>query len=310
MATGDRVRPGSLELGPRAQDASLADEVEQGPQLIQVVLERCPAEEDTVLGLDLPDVLRHLDGGVLDSVSLVQDNVVPGDRRLFEELDSGPKEAIVHEADTAGPVQLLQDPLALIRARLGAQPVDGQRRRPLCEFFHPVLQHGLRYQDKSMFNAPRMQHAFQERDDLDGLAQPHIVPEQAPRPHAVALPKPLHTVALVIVEPVEHVSLKNEWPVAVRFGHVQRVPAIYEMPIPYLHGGAPCAARPAQLGRHVIEERAVGALPLRDPLRLFEYWKGGGARSVARPALLGCLVVAQCAGGAHPLRDRLPLFPP
>lgn len=51
--------------------------VEEGPQLVKVVLERSSCQEKTVRGLDLPDHGREFTLLVLNPVSLVYDHVLP-----------------------------------------------------------------------------------------------------------------------------------------------------------------------------------------------------------------------------------------
>lgn len=54
-------------------------EVEQAPQLEDVVLDRSPREDETMYGLDTLDGLRQLGLRVLDDVTFIEDAVVPVD---------------------------------------------------------------------------------------------------------------------------------------------------------------------------------------------------------------------------------------
>ena len=53
------------------------EEVEEGPELVEVVLERSPGEQQPVGGLDLPDDHAQLALLILDSVRLVNHHVLP-----------------------------------------------------------------------------------------------------------------------------------------------------------------------------------------------------------------------------------------
>jgi hypothetical protein len=77
----------SLVLKPRIKVLGRAEnvgeqEVKKRPKLVEVVLERGSSDQETILGVEGADDLRELRVFVLDTVSLINDNVLPG--KLFQ----------------------------------------------------------------------------------------------------------------------------------------------------------------------------------------------------------------------------------
>lgn len=53
--------------------------LEQSPKLVQIVLERCSSNEQTRTRVEHPDDLTEHRVDILDSMSLVDNDVLPGD---------------------------------------------------------------------------------------------------------------------------------------------------------------------------------------------------------------------------------------
>lgn len=106
-------------LEPVVEEFGLAEyfgeeEVEQAPELVQVVLEGGASQQQFALGVEFADDLGELTVLVLDLVGFVNDDVVPLDLLQTIEADSDPLEGGHDDVKLALVHHVGQDLLALI----------------------------------------------------------------------------------------------------------------------------------------------------------------------------------------------------
>ena len=75
------------------------------------------------------------------------------------------------------------------------QDDNAKRRVPQAQLAQPLAQHGGRAHDDGGAEATRVLQAGQERRDLDGLTEAHLVADDAARALRVQLPQPLDACA-------------------------------------------------------------------------------------------------------------------
>ena len=73
-----RARPRAALKGRGGAEHAGVEELEEAPQLAQVVLDRRAAEREAMVGLEQAGGLGGLGGGVLDRLRFVEDDVVEG----------------------------------------------------------------------------------------------------------------------------------------------------------------------------------------------------------------------------------------
>mmetsp|Transcript_14883 Transcript_14883/g.44530 ORF Transcript_14883/g.44530 Transcript_14883/m.44530 type:complete len:213 (-) Transcript_14883:535-1173(-) len=150
---------------------------------MQVVLERRAGEEQLALRLDGAQPLVEMGLLVLDAVAFVEDEVAPVDAVAEHRLHVGRRRHLVRRHDHVKVVH--------VREQLGAhqlpllavarvQPHDAQRGREALELVHPRREHREggdheRWAD----DAARELEEAEEGDGLNGLAEAHLVGEDA-----------------------------------------------------------------------------------------------------------------------------------
>uniref|UniRef100_A0AAG5DLD8 Uncharacterized protein n=1 Tax=Anopheles atroparvus TaxID=41427 RepID=A0AAG5DLD8_ANOAO len=167
-----RVEPAVEVIG--AVEDVRQQEVEQRPELVQVVLQRRTGQQQPVGGLELAQDLRQLRLFVLDAVRLVDHHVAPVEpleRRLLADAHLVRRDAHV-------PLARRQHvPNERVARLLVADQAHGSdRRTPACELVHPVLQRRLRHDHdvRSRVVAQVFQVA-EQRDRLQCLTEAHLV---------------------------------------------------------------------------------------------------------------------------------------
>ena len=195
-----RQREALAEVALRAQVARAA-EFHDRPEFAQAVLHRRTGERDAELGAQRADRRGLLGGRVLDVLRLVEHHPAPfhlveevlvaGDQRIGAHHHVGAR-GDVHEA-------------VALRAFQSVVEVHRELRRKARELAVPVAEHAHRRHQERRPDAFRLGGALgdvlslrlQQGDQLDGLAEAHVVGQA--RAHAEALEErePAHACALV-----------------------------------------------------------------------------------------------------------------
>ena len=147
------------------------EEVEERPQLVQVVLQRRAGDEEAVGGAEHAHGAREDGVLVLDAVRLVDDDVAPV--HLLEEVLLLDDHLVRRDdrVELAGLQEVRLLVLALLRV---AVELDGpQRGAPPPELVHPVVQRRLGHDHHVRpADAAELEQVAQQRDRLQRLAQP------------------------------------------------------------------------------------------------------------------------------------------
>lgn len=159
-----------VELLGRGEDVR-EEEVEQGPQFMQIVLQRSSSQKETECCVETSDCLAKHGGLVLETVGLVNDQIAPGE--LLERPSFGVAHLVRGDTDiplpgivgivilllaSFGVASLLIRPPTVVSSSivgevlllhgltilLGTMELDGAKSRtPPLELVHPVGQSGL-----------------------------------------------------------------------------------------------------------------------------------------------------------------------
>ena len=172
------------------------EEVEERPQLGQLVLQRRAGEQQAVRRY-VERVQRHgqLAVVVLHAVALVDDHVAPaylGQARLvaYDVLVGGREHVELAVLEQSGQVA------ALRRITLVHDVDDG--RRPARKLVHPVGESGERHDDEERSVDLLLLHQIgDERNGLDGLAEAHLVGQDAVQVVVVERDEPLEAAYLI-----------------------------------------------------------------------------------------------------------------
>ena len=178
---------GRLEGRTRAEQAG-QQVAEDGPQVQLAVLQRRAREHEAVLRLDGEARLRHLRVGVLDELALVEDGVA--------EHDGIEQRAVLAQLRVARQ----PDAGRLVRGEIIArlQRVDLRAGIKPRQFLAPH-RHDAGGADHDVPLAGQRSRA-QQGDDLRGLAQAHLVGEQAVAAGLAEVVHPLDAAPLVLAQ--------------------------------------------------------------------------------------------------------------
>ena len=188
----------ATELTQAAEQAGVG-ELEDGPELGQPVLDRRAGERDAMVGGNRPHRHRLLCHRVLDVLRLVHHQVGP----LL-----GAEQLGIHAGHHIGGQHhcgALAEPLEL-RRRTGPRATmvarDTEPRRKPPQLMLPVAQHRGRTDEQRRWAiAARLGPVMeQQRDDLDGLAQAHVVGEAGAKARLRGLREPGKATLLVGTE--------------------------------------------------------------------------------------------------------------
>ena len=192
---------GRVEGGGGGEEVRV-EEVEQRPQLVQVVLQRRAREQQRVREVEAADGLRDLRGVVLDHVALVDDQVAPpravGELRLhggrLGHLERGDDDVDVGRALA----ERLHEALALLQ--VARVQLDGaQLRAEALELGHPRGEHRERRDDQVRpADALDELEVGEEGDGLQRLAQAHLVREDGIDAAPVHAHQPAQPAQLVV----------------------------------------------------------------------------------------------------------------
>ena len=202
-----RVGEPGLELRLRPEQVR-HEEVHEGPQLHEAVLQRRAGEQEAAAGGEGEQRLPPLRLVVLDVVSLVQDQEVP--LLALEHGGVHQHRLVAGDAHVEGvglrPPRPLRLPLldgAVVRQHL-------QRGRPPPELRLPVQDGGGGHHHQVRPpHTPARRQVRQQADRLDRLAQPHLVCQDAVQPAVVHGHQPVQAVALV--RPQQVAMAQQEW---------------------------------------------------------------------------------------------------
>ena len=167
------------------------EELEDRPELAQVVLDRRAAHGQPVPPLEQPGRLGRLAVGVLDRLRLVQDHVIEGDLAQLD--DVGP------EGPVGGDDQVVVGELVAggVAVRPGVVE-DPEPRAELLGLGLPV--EDQRPGDDDQARPPREPPgppALEQGEDLHGLAQAHVVGQDAAEVELLEVFEPAQALALV-----------------------------------------------------------------------------------------------------------------
>lgn len=142
----DHVLVAALRLEPLIERAGVTEhirqqEIEQGPQFVEVVLQWGSGDEETITGVEDTDNLSK--GGllVLDAVGFVNDDVFPGE---FLKMGLFAQDHLVggdHNVEVLGEDTLINEFGALFFGALEDENVDAGG--PVLEFALPVVEGGF-----------------------------------------------------------------------------------------------------------------------------------------------------------------------
>ena len=166
-------------------------EPEQGAQVLEGVLHRRAREDVAALRDELLDGLGRLRARVLDVLAFVADRGAPG--------DEGERADVAGQRPVGGDDQV--EPLQVFRGRFAGLAVVGQhleRGREAAGFAAPVLDErsGADHEAGSVLAAMGPQ-GLEEGERLHGLAEAHLVGQQAAEVVVVDVPEPGHPDLLV-----------------------------------------------------------------------------------------------------------------
>ena len=150
------------------------EEVEDRPEFGQAVLDRRSREREGGICLELFYRLRRLRRGVLDLLRLVEEDMA--EMLLLVEVDVTAQH-VVRRDDDVGVLQSGRKSRLAFRLCAGD---DGSLElgRELFDFFEPVV-HQRRRRDDEGGRPPFLAVREQKGDDLQGLAESHVVGEDA-----------------------------------------------------------------------------------------------------------------------------------
>ena len=171
------------------------EELEERPELAQVVLDRRAREREALAGVEQPTGLGDLTGGVLDRLRLVEHDQVPLD---LAELEHVATQQCVVRDEHVELGEVFQDSRS-IGTGVGHRPQLGREPRGLVE---PVEdQAGRRdHQGRSPHvgrRLPGVLTLFEQRQELHGLAEPHVVGQAPAQTEFTQEPQPAQSLALV-----------------------------------------------------------------------------------------------------------------
>mmetsp|Transcript_122993 Transcript_122993/g.274752 ORF Transcript_122993/g.274752 Transcript_122993/m.274752 type:complete len:746 (-) Transcript_122993:197-2434(-) len=204
-----------LEEHRQGAQAARTDEVEQRPELLQVVLDRRAREDDAVRCAEALGCDRDIGMGIPNSLTLVEDNYDPSD---FEELLMGPTHCLIgrdqHTLRGGGDSDGL---LALHLAHL-VHDAHAKRRVPSVDVLLPLgdqrrwanhenasSRGGARPPERRVLHPHGLQDAgvvehSQVGNDLHCLAKAHLVRKDAPHLLTVQVPQPSDARLLVRIK--------------------------------------------------------------------------------------------------------------
>ncbi|KAH6603254.1 hypothetical protein Trco_008029 [Trichoderma cornu-damae] len=182
------------------------DEVQQGPQLLHVVLDGGAGEQQAVPAVEAEQALPAGAGRALDGLGLVENHVLPS--HLLEVGHVGDDELVRRDADVEGrvlavrgvlPVPELPEHLSVA----GAPPVreDLELGDELCDFLLPVVQRGGgRHHQERPPDVVLLGQVGHDGDGLDRLAEAHFVRQDAVDALLVEVDEPVEALELVLLE--------------------------------------------------------------------------------------------------------------
>mmetsp|Transcript_15987 Transcript_15987/g.36869 ORF Transcript_15987/g.36869 Transcript_15987/m.36869 type:complete len:311 (+) Transcript_15987:781-1713(+) len=194
-----RIEP-LVELFAVAKDFG-QQKVQQGPKFMQIVLERCSGNQQTKVRVYQSHGLRQTGILVLDPMSLVNDQVLPGNLAkgslLLQHGFVRANKCIEAVLALLGLQEGITSLRALILGAAHAHSVD--RRRPLAKLFYPVPHDGLGDDDNMWAcHATGLAKVCQERDGLESLSQSHFVCENTIYTVVVEFDHPIQTLQLIL----------------------------------------------------------------------------------------------------------------
>ena len=197
----------SFESRCRAEQAG-AEKIEQGPEIAEPVFDGGSGQRDPGAGLQLFDRAGLPAGGILDRLRFVQDQQAPVpllQPGLLQQHTVGgqdqvdPGQAVLFIAPAipgsreirASLHVIVCQGLDVLFAHLRAmQEPAAQGGAIALQFVLPVGQQRRRqHQQRGCLVAALFQYQ-QQRNDLHGLAQPHVIRQAGPEPQLRQLPQP------------------------------------------------------------------------------------------------------------------------
>ncbi|TFA99797.1 hypothetical protein CCMA1212_008205 [Trichoderma ghanense] len=182
------------------------DEVQQGPQLLHVVLDGGTRQQQAVSAVEAEQALPSGAGRALDGLGLVEDHVLPS--HLLEVGHVGHDELVRGDADVEGRVLAVRGVLAVPKlpqhlSIAGAAPVgeDLELGNELCNFLLPVVQRGSgRHDQERTPDVVLLGQVGHDGDGLDSLAETHFVRQDAVDALLVEVDEPVEALELVLLE--------------------------------------------------------------------------------------------------------------
>mmetsp|Transcript_28915 Transcript_28915/g.83963 ORF Transcript_28915/g.83963 Transcript_28915/m.83963 type:complete len:731 (+) Transcript_28915:2411-4603(+) len=213
----------------RGREDVREEEVEQGPQFVQIVLQGSTGQEETVGRVEASHRLAEHGGLVLEAVGLVDDQIAPG------ELLEGPSLGIAYLVGGdayipltgivrivvlllagLGIASLLVGPPAVVGGGLVGEELllhglpillgtmeldDAEGRAPPLELVHPVRQGGLGNDDQMRtLNVEILILVGQDGDTLERLSQAHLIGQDAVQSLLHQVDHPVQSLQLVRLE--------------------------------------------------------------------------------------------------------------
>ena len=170
------------------------DRIELGPQLAEMVLQRRTGHREALASLQLAHYLRGLALRVLDRLRLVEHEhrIVVFDQSV----------AVAQQQRVGGDHQIMTRYLRVqARARRTVHNEHGKIRHEACGLVMPVRdQAGRRNYQSGLIETTAMLFGEQMREYLDGLAEAHVVGQDATEAGVGEKPKPGEAVALVAAQ--------------------------------------------------------------------------------------------------------------
>ena len=243
--------------------------VVERPQLLEIVLQRCPGQRQTLAGANLPDAFRDGRSRIFHRLRLVQhrDVVVVPEQRFMVPVEQriGRDDQVIvgNVRKTPPPVGPVQHQNLQLRheARGLAPPVADQARRHHKEAREVDL----------LLQMP----VRQQREGLHGLAEPHVVGQHAAEPAIRERPQP--AVAGALVGPQSSLQRSGR----------RQFRGLGERPEPgaqieHLPPAGPGHAAAFEGLRQLEQAPRIGPMELEQPLR-FQKRFGEAPRSAKRP---------------------------
>mmetsp|Transcript_13968 Transcript_13968/g.34953 ORF Transcript_13968/g.34953 Transcript_13968/m.34953 type:complete len:377 (+) Transcript_13968:1858-2988(+) len=178
-------------------------EVEQRPQLVQVVLQRRSGEKQAIIGVEQSNGLGKQAVFVLDAVRLVDDEVSPVELLeqvllLDDHLERG-------DADVklSGHHEVV---LLVLTFLCVAVELDGSKHgAPPSHLVHPVAESGLGYDDEVWSrNSAVLVQVSEQGDGLQCLSETHLVGEDSVDAVVVQVNHPVESLELVLAHLARH----------------------------------------------------------------------------------------------------------